>query len=189
MILKSIIIKSIASLGTFASLSCLPLITLFMIPSATALQSSVVTNIPIDPAYPGTALQRLQAVHDRVKSLKSDQLNGDWTAVRKNLLWAGGLKDIEDAIPGHGYTGHSFNDFNHVDLTTMLDNVAENDNRGQVAGIAFNNPLGRGIRIASIPELGPGGSWTTCMIGCQYDPPNDVAHVQFRSRIAFKLVW
>mmetsp|Transcript_15306 Transcript_15306/g.33791 ORF Transcript_15306/g.33791 Transcript_15306/m.33791 type:complete len:92 (+) Transcript_15306:826-1101(+) len=27
------------------------------------------------------------------------------------------------------------------------------------------------------------------MIGCNQDPPNDVAHVQFQSRIAFKLVW
>jgi hypothetical protein len=48
---------------------------------------------------------------------------------------------------------------------------------------------GEGIRIASLPELGPGGSWTTCMLGCHHDPPRDVAHVQFRSRVAFKLVW
>ena len=27
------------------------------------------------------------------------------------------------------------------------------------------------------------------MIGCASDPPSDVAHVQFNSRIAFKLVW
>ena len=27
------------------------------------------------------------------------------------------------------------------------------------------------------------------MIGCNSDPPRDVAHVQFNSRIAFKLVW
>jgi hypothetical protein len=26
-------------------------------------------------------------------------------------------------------------------------------------------------------------------MGCNKDPPSDVAHVQFRSRIAFKLVW
>lgn len=26
-------------------------------------------------------------------------------------------------------------------------------------------------------------------MGCNADPPSDVAHVQFRSRIAFKLVW
>jgi hypothetical protein len=48
---------------------------------------------------------------------------------------------------------------------------------------------GPGIRTASLPELGPGGSWTTCMIGCAQNPPRDVAHIQFRSRIAFKLVW
>lgn len=49
--------------------------------------------------------------------------------------------------------------------------------------------LGAGIKIASIEELGPGGSWSTCMMGCNQDPPRDVAHVQFNSRIAFKLVW
>lgn len=26
-------------------------------------------------------------------------------------------------------------------------------------------------------------------MGCNSEPPRDVAHVQFRSRIAFKLVW
>jgi hypothetical protein len=58
-----------------------------------------------------------------------------------------------------------------------------------VPGIAANNPLGRGIRIASLPELGPGGSWSTCLLGSNQTPPRDVAHVQFQSRIAFKLVW
>lgn len=33
------------------------------------------------------------------------------------------------------------------------------------------------------------GSWSTCTNGCHEEPPRDVAHVQFRSRIAFKLVW
>ena len=28
-----------------------------------------------------------------------------------------------------------------------------------------------------------------CMMGCHVEPPRDVAHVQFRSRIAFKMVW
>merc|ERR1712146_243431 len=46
-----------------------------------------------------------------------------------------------------------------------------------------------GIRAASLPELGAGGTWCTCAIGCNQSPPRDVAHVQFRSRIAFKLVW
>ena len=56
-------------------------------------------------------------------------------------------------------------------------------------GIVVGNPLGNGIRVASDPDLGPGGSWTTCAVGCNQSPPSDVAHVQFRSRIAFKLVW
>ena len=56
-------------------------------------------------------------------------------------------------------------------------------------GIAFGNQLGPGIRVASLPELGPGGSWSTCLMGCSAPQPRDVAHVQFRSRIAFKLVW
>lgn len=71
----------------------------------------------------------------------------------------------------------------------MRDNVSDNENDGSVQGIAIGNQLGTGIRTASLPELGSGGSWSTCMIGCNKDPPQDVAHVQFRSRIAFKLVW
>ena len=31
-----------------------------------------------------------------------------------------------------------------------------NENQGRVAGIAYSNPLGAGIKIASLPELGPG---------------------------------
>merc|ERR1712039_751179 len=38
-------------------------------------------------------------------------------------------------------------------------------------------------------DWGQGGSWSTCTNGCHLDPPQDVAHVQFQSRIAFKLVW
>jgi len=121
--------------------------------------------------------------------LNREELSSDWEDVRVRLLWAGGLKDIRDAKPGLGYTGHSFNDHNHCDLTPMLEDVRENENNYQVKGIHSKNSLGKGIQIASIPELGPGGSWSTCMIGCNLDPPQDVAHVQFRSRIAFKLVW
>merc|ERR1719310_558444 len=58
-----------------------------------------------------------------------------------------------------------------------------------IRGIALGNRLGPGIEVASLPELGSGGSWSTCTNGCHLDPPQDVAHVQFRSRIAFKLVW
>ena len=135
-------------------------------------------------------MRRLNSVHDRIATLVSDgSLFGRWEDVRRRLLWAGGLRDLPDARPGMGYTGHSFNDYNHVDLTTMNDDVSDNLNDGSVSGIAIGNRLGPGVRIASLPELGPGGSWSTCAIGCNKDPPRDVAHLQFRSRIAFKLVW
>merc|ERR1712066_179998 len=68
--------------------------------------------------------------------------------------------------------------------------VAQNLHDGNsIQGIAKGNRLGPGIEIASLPELGTGGSWSTCTNGCHLDPPQDVAHVQFRSRVAFKLVW
>lgn len=143
----------------------------------------------VDAEYPGTAVQRLRSVHARVATLSEQDLNNEWEDVRRKILWAGGLKDLPTSRPGQGYTGHSFNDFNHVDLTTMNDQVSDNENDGQVKGIAIGNNLGNGIRIASIEELGPGGSWSTCAIGCHVNPPQDVAHIQFRSRIAFKMVW
>ena len=144
----------------------------------------------IDPDYPGTAVFRMITIRDRVKSLTMHELNGiDWLFIRRTILNAGGLKDLPDSIPGQGYTGHSFNDFNHCDLTAMRMDMSDNENEGRVAGIAFNNPLGNGIRLASLSEHGLGGSWSTCMMGCSSEPPQDVAHIQFRSRIAFKLVW
>lgn len=108
--------------------------------------------------------------------------------MRRKILHAGGLKDLPDARPGEGYTGHAFNDWNHCDLTTMSDGTSNNENDGAVAGIAVGNALGKGIQVASDPTLGPGGSWSTCIMGCHHEPPKDVAHVQFRSKIAFKLV-
>ncbi len=186
------------------SLVTLPIMSGFRVPNASAsasvtmdgrsLSSSFASTLQIDREYPGTAVQRMNAVRERVRSLAASTehphpLNGDWEEVRRKLLWAGGLRDLPDAIPGQGYTGHSFNDFNHVDLTTMLDEQAYNENKGQVEGIHFSNQLGPGVKVASLPELGPGGSWSTCMMGCAQEPPQDVAHVQFRSRIAFKLVW
>lgn len=143
----------------------------------------------IDSIYPGTAVTRMINIRKRVQELTVEQLNGDWSDVRRNILWAGGLKDLPHSAPGQGYTGHSFNDFNHCDLTAMRGDEVENTNQGRVSGIAYSNKLGSGIKIASLPELGPGGSWSTCMIGCQKEPPQDVAHLQFRARIAFKLVW
>ncbi len=109
--------------------------------------------------------------------------------MRRRLLWAAGLRDITDAPPGQGYTGHAFNDDNHCDATCMLGDVSHNLNDGSVARIAVGNLLGPGIERASLPELGQGGTWSTCTNGCHLEPPRDVAHVQFRSRIAWKLVW
>jgi len=148
-------------------------------------------SMEVDAQYPGTAVARLKAVHERVAQLTAtpSNFNGPWNTVRQKLLWAGGLKDLPDATPGMGYTGHAFNDYNHVDLTAMNDQTVHNKNDGSIKQIAVGNNLGPGIQIASIEELGPGGSWSTCSNGCNTDPPNDVAHVQFRSRIAFKLVW
>merc|ERR1719469_711432 len=146
-------------------------------------------TIDVDPEYPGTAVARMLAARTRVSGLTHDDLNGQWENVRRRILWAGGLKDLTSANPVEGYTGHSFNDFNHVDLTCMLDETSDNKNDGSVKGIAVGNHLGPVVRIASMPELGPGGSWSTCMIGCGESPPHDVAHIQFKSRIAFKLVW
>jgi len=148
-----------------------------------------VATMEVDPEYPGTSLQRLQNVHGRVATLTAEDLSADWEEVRKRLLWAGGLRDLRNAAPGSGYTGHAFNDDNHCDLTTMLGDVSHNTHGGNINGIAIGNLLGPGIEAASLPELGPGGSWSTCTNGCHEDPPQDVAHVQFRSRVAFKLVW
>lgn len=142
-----------------------------------------------DAEYPGTAVERLQNIQARVKSLTPADLSTEWEEVRRKLLWAGGLKDIQDAAPGQGYTGHAFNDYNHCDLTPMLGEVANNENSGNIPQIATGNLLGPGIQIASEAALGPGGSWSTCTNGCHLSPPRDVAHVQFRARIAFKLVW
>ena len=134
-------------------------------------------NSEFDAEYPGTAVIRMNAARARVRQLSAGALDGDWETVRQRLLWAGGMRDLRSARPGAGYTGHSFNDFNHCDLTCMLGSVqGESNTDGAVVGISSSNALGEGIRVASIPELGVGGSWSTCMIGCAEDPPRDVAH-------------
>lgn len=160
--------------------------------ATTVLSGEKVNGMTIDHEYPGTAVERMLTVRQRVSELAASEdkpLSGPWADVRRKLLWAGGLRDLPESIPGQGYTGHSFNDYNHVDLTCMQEIVSDNENDGSIQGIALGNRLGPGIRIASLPELGPGGSWSTCSNGSNMDPPQDVAHIQFRSRIAFKLVW
>jgi hypothetical protein len=155
---------------------------------ATPQDSDNAGRSPVDPVYPGTAVERMLNIRARVFELADgNRLEEPWQDVRRHLLWAGGLKDLPNARPGEGYTGHAFNDFNHVDLTAMI--PVDGQNEGNIQGIAKGNFLGKGIRVASLPELGPGGSWSTCAMGCHKDPPHDVAHIQFQSRIAFKLVW
>ena len=111
-----------------------------------------------DSEYPGTADERLETCKNRAKSLTSNELSQDWEAiVRPKLLWAAGLRDLTNVAPGKGNTGHCFNDFNHVDATTMLMQTADNEHDGSVRGIAVGNQLGEGIRAASLPDAGPGG--------------------------------
>ena len=193
MLVKAII-SALLLANTFfyrTALVSLPVASLITTNRAIAMAST--SEQKIDNDYPGTAVERMFNIRTKVKSLSVDDLKGDWDKVRVNILNSGGLLDLRNVQPGLGYTGHAFNDFNHCDLTPMKMEVKHNDNLGQVNGIAFNNPLGKGIEIASIKELGPGGSWSTCMIGCNnispQGVPQDVAHMQFKSRIAFKLVW
>ena len=136
-----------------------------------------------EPAYAGTAEERRQAVFDRIKTLGIRGFAEPWPETRRNMLWAGGLKD-------EPRTRGAFSDYNHCDLVCMLPAVFDESNAdGAVKGISTSNALGEAIRGASLAELGAGGSWATCMLGCGSEPPRDVAHVQFRSRVAFKLVW
>mmetsp|Transcript_70113 Transcript_70113/g.111281 ORF Transcript_70113/g.111281 Transcript_70113/m.111281 type:complete len:241 (+) Transcript_70113:48-770(+) len=144
-------------------------------------ESVLKDGMEVDPKYPGTAVTRLRAVLKEVYSI--DNLDGPWADVRRQLLAAGGLKEDYS-------TSHAFNDDNHCDLTTMVGEVSHNSNAdGAVAMISRRNLLGPHIEKASLEEHGPGGSWSTCTNGAHETPPRDVAHVQFSSRIAFKLVW
>lgn len=144
-------------------------------------ETMIKDGVEIDVHYPGTAVERLRSVLQRTRALGS--LDGPWREVRSQLLAAGGLKEDYS-------TSHAFNDDNHCDLTTMIGDVSFNSNAdGAVAQISRGNQLGGHITAASLAEHGPGGSWSTCTNGAHLTPPSDVAHVQFRSRVAFKLVW
>jgi len=138
----------------------------------------------VSPSLPGTATQRLEAARDRARSLNG-KLTGDWEGIRKQLLYAAGLADV-------GETSHCFSDFNHVSATTMAQAQQENLHDGKVQGMAAGNQLGPVIKLASLRE-GKGfekdGSWCTCALGAGKEPPFDVAHHQFKSEVAFYLVW
>ena len=110
--------------------------------SFTGAGADSVEIMEIDQEYPGTAVQRMTNIRQRVRSLTFEQLHGDWESVRRSILWAGGMRDLTTAAPGQGYTGHSFNDFNHCDLTAMRDEVAEAEHNGEIEGIGPRNQLG-----------------------------------------------
>lgn len=59
----------------------------------------------VDPLYPGTAVERMINIRNRLTQLPREELDKDWEEVRRRLLWAGGLKDLPHAVPGKGYTG------------------------------------------------------------------------------------
>lgn len=140
----------------------------------------------------GESAGRRAAVAAAAKALgDAGALSGaPWADTRRALLGACGLADERAAAPGAGYTGHCFSDFNHVACCNMLDDQADNENRGQVANIAYHNRLGAGIRAASDPEKGPGGSWCTCALNANAPGgPADVCHRQFDARAGFYMVW
>jgi hypothetical protein len=142
-----------------------------------------------DPAYPGTAVNRMLAIRERVKSLTEQQLNGNWATVRHHLLWAGGLKDSKGKSNGVGNTERAFNDFNHCDLVAVKEDFVCADSVANKRGLHIATTTSSDIYAASERDLGPGGSWTTCMVGCSELNPSDSAHTAFKARIAFKLVW
>lgn len=142
-----------------------------------------------DTRYPSTAVARLAAILSRLHSTDNDALvNKDWEEIRKKLLWIGGLDYTTE-------TSHAFNDDNHCDLTPMMASIKNESNaKGEIAEISSRNFLGNHITRNSLPvytneRISNSGSWSTCTNGANQNPPYDVAHIQFQSRIAFKLVW
>lgn len=144
------------------------------------LQDRILEQEEIDEEYPGTAVKRMKNIQERTRSMIFGQLNGNWAMIRQNLLWAEGLKDSKGLLTCNekGYTGYSFNDFNHCDLTAMRDDNENSIIDGHLPGIPFHSLLAAGIRIASETSLGPGGSWNTCMIGCSDKPPSVSAYAE-----------
>lgn len=135
--------------------------------------------------YDGTSSKRLQTIHRNLNKIPDESLIDNWETIRVKLLQAGGLKNVFE-------TQHILNDFNHCDITPMKKKTFEHINQNKVKGIDKVNYLGDLIRKCSINYglfSDKDGTWGTCMIGCNQLPPQDVAHLQFNSKIAFKLIW
>ena len=116
------------------------------------------------PDVPWHGSHKDEGFEGTCQKFKTAKPNWGLGKCRRKILWAAGLKDLTNVAPGNGYTGHAFNDWNHVDACTMLGNVQFEENNGRVEGMHYRNPLGRGIVIASDPTLGEGGTWSTCMV-------------------------
>lgn len=71
-------------------------------PLSSCTGSNVPANDLFDEEYPGTAVQRLQSVHRRVNQLVSEErlINRPWEEIRTELLWAGGLRNLQNVLPG-----------------------------------------------------------------------------------------
>ena len=139
--------------------------------------------------YPGTAVARLEAVHQRLAAIPQSELDAAWPDARRALLRAGGLRDLPNARPGQGYTGHAFNDYNHCDLTTMLGDVQDESNAdGSVAEISRSNLLGPGIREASLPELGEGGPGRPARTGA-HRIRQETSHTYNSARLLRSPIW
>lgn len=159
--------------------------------SCSSMTSTSECSSSTTSSYPGTSEKRLQTILKKVHQLDEQKdLTDQWSNIRKKLLTAGGLRhDVRE-------TSHSFNDWNHCDLTPMKTSTFDFENEGRVQGMHPRNHLGHVIRKCSLTkndaDFGDdddGGSWTTCLMNCNTNPPRDVAHIQFQSKIAFKLVW
>ena len=100
----------------------------------------------VDSVYPGTAVARMHAARERARRLSAEELCGEWEGVRRRLLWAAGLRDLTDVPPGHGYTGHAFNEANHCDATTMLGEVSA-CKHVYTHGYSFNDALAQDQKI------------------------------------------
>lgn len=157
-------------------------------------------GVESDPQYPSTSVARLRSVLTKVRAIGS--LDGRWLDVRRTLIAVGGLKEEYS-------TAHAFNDHNHCDLTTVLDSVPIESLALLESSSHCSSPptspivspassdgswsrftqLSENIESACLSEFGSGRSWCTCIAGAHLSPPQDAAHSDLLSRVAFKLVW
>ena len=82
-----------------------------------AFAATLVEPARADDVFPGTAEERRRAVAARIKELGVRAFAEPWPETRRNLLYAGGLKDAPQ-------TRLAFSDANHCDLTRMAARAA-----------------------------------------------------------------